>query len=79
MIQELKVKNFRSFKDEVTFSFEVTKNGVRNPDYNPDKDPLLVRVSDDVYLSRFAVIYGANAAGKTNLLNAFEFLFGFWP
>ena len=65
MIQELKVKNFRSFKDEVTFSFEVTKNGVRNPDYNPDKDPLLVRVSDDVYLSRFAVIYGANAAGKT--------------
>lgn len=78
MIQELKVKNFRSFKDEVAFSFEVTKNGVRHSEYNPDNDPLLVKVSDDVYLSRFAVIYGANAAGKTNLLNAFEFLFGFW-
>lgn len=79
MIQELKVKNFRSFRDEVTFSFEVTKNGIRTADYNPDNDPLLVKVSDDVFLSRFAVIYGANAAGKTNLLNAFEFLFNFWP
>ena len=26
MIQEIKVKNFLSFKDEVTFSFEATKD-----------------------------------------------------
>ena len=26
MIQELKIKNFLSFKDEITFSFEATKD-----------------------------------------------------
>ena len=26
MIQELKIKNFLSFKEEVTFSFEATKD-----------------------------------------------------
>ena len=33
---------------------------------------------DGVQLLRFAVVLGANASGKSNLLDAFEFLRDFW-
>ena len=71
MIQELKVKNFLSFKDEVTFSFEATKDTFA-------EDYQVVEVVPGVRLLRFAMVYGANASGKTNLLKAFEFLRAFW-
>jgi AAA15 family ATPase/GTPase len=61
MIQELKVSNFLSFKEEVTFSFEATKDSLFE-DYH------VVEVAPDVRLLRFAMIYGANASGKSNLL-----------
>lgn len=67
MIQELKFKNFRSFKDEVTLSFEATKDTTFE-DYH------VVEVTPNVRLLRFAMIYGANASGKSNLLEAIEFL-----
>jgi hypothetical protein len=71
MIQELKVKNFLSFKDEVTFSFEATRDTFA-------EDYQVVEVAPGVRLLRFAMVYGANASGKTNLLKAFEFLRAFW-
>lgn len=71
MIQELKVRNFLSFKDEVTFSFEATKDTFA-------EDYQVVEVVPGVRLLRFAMVYGANASGKTNLLKAFEFLRAFW-
>ena len=71
MIQELKIKNFLSFKDEVTFSFEATKD-------KTFQDYQTVEVVKGVRLLRFAVVFGANASGKTNLLNAFNFLSDFW-
>jgi AAA15 family ATPase/GTPase len=71
MIQELKIRNFLSFKDEVTFSFEAT-NDTTFGDYQ------VVEVAKDVRLLRFAVVYGANASGKSNLIEAFEFLHHFW-
>jgi hypothetical protein len=37
-----------------------------------------VEVAPDVRLLRFAVVYGANASGKSNLIRAFEFLHDFW-
>ena len=84
MIQEIKIKNFLSFKEETTFSFEAVKAGdkpkgyeLKKDGYNRDDDPLLIKVADDTYLLRFAAIFGANAAGKTNLLTAINFLFGF--
>ena len=67
MIQELKVKNFLSFKDEVTFSFEATKDTFA-------EDYQVVEVAPGVRLLRFAMLYGANASGKSNLLQAFVFL-----
>ena len=35
-------------------------------------------MTDGTRLSRIAIIYGANASGKSNLLEAFEYLFWFW-
>jgi len=71
MIQEIKIKNFLSFKEEVTFSFEATKDTFAD-DYQ------VVEVAKGVRLLRFAMIYGANASGKSNLLAVFNFLRHFW-
>ena len=71
MILEFKIKNFLSFKDEVTFSFEATKDKTLE-DYH------VVKVAEGVRLLKLGIVYGANASGKTNLLNAFDFLRDFW-
>ena len=71
MIQELRIKNFLSFKEEVIFSFEATKETVFEESH-------IVPVAPGVRLLRFALVYGANASGKSNLLNAFDFLHDFW-
>ncbi len=71
MILELKIKNFLSFKDEVTFSFEATKD-------KSFEDYQVVEVTEGVRILRLAIVYGANASGKSNLINAFDFLNGFW-
>lgn len=71
MIQEFSVRNFRSFKDEATLSFEATKD-------TTFEDTQVVTVAPQVRLLRFAVIYGPNASGKSNLLLALDFLRRFW-
>ena len=70
MIHEIKFRNFLSFRDETTFSFEADK--VDNPSSQ------VVKMSDGTNLLRFAIVFGANASGKSNLLDAFEFLSDFW-
>lgn len=71
MILDLKIKNFLSFKKEVVLSFEATKDK-RLEDYQ------VVEVAKGVRLLKLAIVYGANASGKSNLLEAFEFLRDFW-
>lgn len=71
MIQEIKIKNFRSFKDEVTFSFEASNDKFA-------EDSQVVQINENTRLLRFAIVYGYNASGKSNLLDAFEFLYDFW-
>ena len=71
MLQELKIKNFLSFKEETTFSFEATKD-------TTFEDYQVVNISEKVRLLRFAVVYGANASGKSNLLSSLDFLSNFW-
>lgn len=71
MIQELKIKNFLSFKDEVTFSFEATKDTFA-------EDYQVVKINDNTRLLRFAIVYGYNASGKSNLISVFDFLYEFW-
>ena len=70
MIQELKVKNYLSFRDEAVFSFEATNDSSFGEDQ-------VVSIGK-TRLLRFAIVYGANASGKSNLLQAFDFLRSFW-
>lgn len=71
MVHELRIKNFLSFKEETVISFEASKETFK-------EDSLLVTMPDGTRLSRIAIVYGANASGKSNLLSAFEYLFWFW-
>ena len=71
MIQEIRIKNFLSFRDEVVLNFEATKD-------KTFEDCQVVSVTPKVRLLRFALILGANASGKSNLLKAIDFLHRFW-
>lgn len=71
MIHYIKVRNFMSFKDEVCLDFEATDD-TRFEDYH------VVKMADGTRLLRFAVLYGANASGKSNLVKVIEFLGEFW-
>ena len=71
MILEFKIKNFLSFKDEVCFSFKATKDKYL-------EDSHVVEIAPGVRILKLCVVYGANASGKSNLINAFEYLHDFW-
>ena len=70
MILEFKIKNFLSFKDEVTFSFEATKDKNLEEYY-------VTEIVPGVRLLKLSIVYGANASGKSNLISAFEFIRNF--
>ena len=71
MIQEFKIKNFLSFKEEAVLNFEATKD-------TTFEDYQVVEVAEGVRLLRIALIYGANASGKSNILQSLTFLQAFW-
>ena len=71
MIQEIKIKNFLSFKDEVKFSFEASSDKFA-------EESQVVTINENTRLLRFAIVYGYNASGKSNLLSVFDFLSYFW-
>lgn len=62
MLLNFKVKNYKSFKDEIHFSLESTKLKQLKKTNTFEKHNLS--------LLKSAVIYGANASGKSNLLDA---------
>lgn len=65
MLVEFSVKNFKSFKEKVTFSMEAA-TGTEN-----EKNMINIPNINEKILKSTA-IYGANASGKTNLINAFS-------
>jgi AAA15 family ATPase/GTPase len=67
MILEFKIENFRSFKSQQVFSFvaETTKNKPNHLFEAP------LPKGNSVRLLKSAVVYGANASGKSNFLKAF--------
>lgn len=70
MLEELRIKNFMSFRDEVSLNFEAAKD-------KTFEDRHVVEVAHGVRLLRFAMVYGANASGKSNLLYALAFIHDF--
>jgi len=70
MIVEFTIENFRSFKEKHTFSLLATKNKELS-------ESNTFAVDKKMSLLKTAVIYGANASGKTNFFLALDFFFNF--
>lgn len=68
MLIEFIVKNYRSIKDEQVFSM-VKASKIKEPDLD-EGNTFSAGEPNNVDLLSSAVIYGANASGKSNLLNA---------
>lgn len=66
MIINFSIENFGSIKDKQTLSFEADKS-------NHLEDYYIIPIND-LRLLKLGLIYGANASGKTTILNALEFL-----
>jgi len=70
MIQEFSLTNILSIKEKQTLSFEVALK-----ESGPSAH--WVEMPDRTRLLRMACIYGANASGKTNILQAYNLFMGF--
>lgn len=66
MVLEFSAKNFMSIKDIQTFSFKAAKID--------EKDNVLISIDDKTSVLPVSVIYGANASGKTNILNICNYI-----
>jgi hypothetical protein len=66
MLIEFSVSNFLSFKEKVTFSMVATKL--------KELPGCLINVNENMRLLKSAVLYGANASGKSNFLRALGFM-----
>lgn len=71
MLIEFRVKNFRSLRDEQVLSLVASKDNTLQ-----DTHTLASDLNTVPRLLRSAVIYGANASGKSNLLKALQYMRG---
>lgn len=66
MIAEFTIENFFSIKSSQKLSFEPSSDTFMSDEYSYE-------VKNGVKLLKVGIIYGANASGKTNILNAIDF------
>jgi hypothetical protein len=71
MLVEFRVKNFRSLRDEQVFSMVASKDQTLH-----DTHTLTTGLKAAPSLLRSAVVYGANAGGKSNLVKSLQFMRG---
>lgn len=71
MLVEFRVKNFRSLRDEQVLSLVASKDKTLH-----DTHTLATGLKAAPHLLRSAVIYGANASGKSNLINSLQYMRG---
>jgi len=70
MLVEFSVQNYLSFKDKVTLSMIAS-------DDECHEETNIITLEDGKRYLRSAVIYGANASGKSNLIAAMSFMSSF--
>ena len=70
MIAEIKFKNMFSFRDETVLSFEADKSKDLESYH-------VVELAPDVKLLKLAVMYVANASGKSNIIKVCDFIRSF--
>ncbi|VAW42704.1 abortive infection protein, putative [hydrothermal vent metagenome] len=71
MFAQFTVGNFRSIKEPISLSLTATKLKSRYQEIN---DNNVFTASKNIDLVKSAVIYGANASGKSNLIQALSFM-----
>ena len=71
MLIEFSVANYRSFRDEVTFSMVASPLKAQDGELDGRNR---FAAPGDISLLTSAAIYGANASGKSNLIAAFDFM-----
>ena len=69
MLIQFNYKNFKSYRDET--SLDMTATSIKEHQYN-----VIESMQGNNYL-KVAAIYGANASGKTGLIEAFDFMKAF--
>jgi AAA15 family ATPase/GTPase len=74
MLIEFSVENYRSFKDHATLSMVASKITAKDKQLDEEN---VIRIDDQLALLKSAAIYGANASGKSNLVDAIRFMRGF--
>lgn len=77
MIEEFFIKNFLSFRNEVTFSM-LAANSVKENEEDAENKVNSVHVipeTNNVRILKTAAIYGANGSGKSNVINALMFFY----
>ena len=70
MILSLRIKNFKSYRDETEFTMEAVDDDSLSSNYSI----LDLEDGDSVRVLHTAVILGANASGKSNIIWAFRAL-----
>lgn len=70
MLLQFSFGNYRSFKDKATLSMVASKD-------KEHKNSHVFQLSDKINVLRSAAIYGANASGKSNLIQAIMFMRNF--
>ena len=65
MLIQFNFKNFKSFKDDS--SLDMTATSITEHPYN------LISSGDEKYI-KTAAIYGANASGKSSVIEAYKFM-----
>ncbi|WP_159070130.1 AAA family ATPase [Neisseria animaloris] len=68
MLIDFSFGNFRSFRDTQILSMQASE--LQKDDFLPENT---IKLNDEKRLLKTALLYGANASGKTNLIKAVEF------
>jgi uncharacterized protein len=71
MLIEFSVGNYLSFKEQVTFSMVASKIVAKDKSLDENN---VFKIDDDLSLLKSAAIYGANASGKSNFIDALSFM-----
>lgn len=74
MLIEFSVGNYKSFKDTITFSMVAANLTSKNKTLDVNN---IFHYKKTISLLKTAAIYGANASGKSNFVNAFNFMRNF--
>lgn len=74
MLVEFSVGNYKSFKETVTFSMVAANLKSKNKQIDIDN---VFKYKSNMNLVNTAAIYGSNASGKSNFINAFAFMRNF--